>query len=84
MLKRLEQVAGHRVYVAPPVQKAVNPQDLAAVLPGEVVGDVGDALARARSLVGSRGIVIVTGSTFLVGAARALLLGLPTDPPVDL
>lgn len=84
MLKRLEQVAGHRVYAAPPVSRAIDPALMTQVLNGEVVGDIGEALTRARALVGSRGIVIVTGSTFLVGAARALLLGLPCDPAVDL
>ncbi|HEY2407661.1 MAG TPA: folylpolyglutamate synthase/dihydrofolate synthase family protein [Polyangiaceae bacterium] len=84
MLRRLEQVAGHRVFVAPPLKKAVNPQEMAQVCKGEVVATVGEALARARALVGPRGVVVVTGSTFLVGAARALLLNLPTDPPVDL
>ncbi len=84
MLRRLETVAGHRVYVAPPMSKAVDPAEIAAFLPGEVAGSVGDALSRARALVGARGVVVVTGSTFLVGAARALLLNLPTDPPVAL
>jgi hypothetical protein len=27
--------------------------------------------------------VVVTGSCFLVGAARAMLLNLDTDPPAD-
>ena len=84
MLRRLENVAGHRVYVAPPVKKAVDPREMAAYLHGEVVGDVAQALERARHLVGARGVVVVTGSTFLVGAARALLLNLPSDPPVAL
>jgi dihydrofolate synthase/folylpolyglutamate synthase len=84
MLRRLEQVAGHRVFVAPPMSKAVDPRELAQFMPGEVANSVGEALARARSLVGPRGVVVVTGSTFLVGAARALLLNLPTDPPVAL
>ena len=44
---------------------------------------LGAALARARSLVGPRGVVVVTGSTYLVGAARASLLGLHSDPPID-
>lgn len=82
MLRRLENVAGHRVYVAPPVRNAVDPREMAAFLNGEVVADVGQALERARTLVGQRGVVVVTGSTFLVGAARALLLNLPSDPPV--
>ena len=84
MLKRLDQVAAHRVFVAPPVNKAVDPREMAQVVSGEVVGTVAEALERARAIVGPRGVVVVTGSTFLVGAARSLLLGLPTDPAVDL
>jgi dihydrofolate synthase/folylpolyglutamate synthase len=84
MLRRLEQVAGHRVFVAPPMSRAVDPREIAQFCPGEVANSVGEALARARALVGPRGVVVVTGSTFLVGAARALLLNLPTDPPVAL
>jgi hypothetical protein len=45
---------------------------------------VAQALDRARTLVGPRGVVVVAGSIFLVGAARALLLNLPSDPPVAL
>jgi len=62
----------------------VDPREMAAYLNGEVLPDVGAALERARTLVGQRGVVVVTGSTFLVGAARALLLNLPSDPPVAL
>jgi dihydrofolate synthase/folylpolyglutamate synthase len=82
MLRRLENVAGHRVYAAPPVKKAVEPREMAAFLSGEVATDVAQALERARTLVGQRGVVVVTGSTFLVGAARAQLLNLPSDPAV--
>jgi dihydrofolate synthase / folylpolyglutamate synthase len=84
MLRRLENVAGHRVYVAPPVPKAARPEEMAEFLPGEVMHDVAQALDRARTLVGPRGVVVVAGSIFLVGAARALLLNLPSDPPVAL
>ncbi|HKY41228.1 MAG TPA: folylpolyglutamate synthase/dihydrofolate synthase family protein [Polyangiaceae bacterium] len=84
MLKRLESVAGHRVFVAPPVRRAVDPYEMSAVHAGEVAEGVPDALARARALVGQRGLVVVTGSIFLVGAARASLLNLPTDPAIDL
>jgi hypothetical protein len=38
----------------------------------------------ARTMVGPSGLVVVTGSVFLVGPARALLLGLPSDPPIDM
>jgi dihydrofolate synthase/folylpolyglutamate synthase len=82
MLKRLEHVAAYRIFVAPPVPDAVKPEEMASAFGGEVAPDVGEALARARAKVGPRGVVVVTGSTFLVGAARAVLLGLPSDPPV--
>jgi dihydrofolate synthase/folylpolyglutamate synthase len=84
MLKRLESVAGHRVFVAPPVRRAVDPYEMSAAFAGEVAESVPDALARGRQLVGQRGLVVVTGSIFLVGAARASLLNLPTDPAIDL
>lgn len=85
MMQRLDHSTPNRVFVAPPVPgKAVDPAEIAAEWPGEVAADVPTALARARSMVGSRGLVIVTGSCFLVGAARAHLLGLEADPPVDL
>jgi dihydrofolate synthase/folylpolyglutamate synthase len=85
MLRRLEQVAGHRVFVAPPIAgQAVDPHEMAALLAGEVAESVQQALVRARSMVGPFGVVVVTGSTYLVGAARALLLGLQPDPPIDM
>jgi dihydrofolate synthase / folylpolyglutamate synthase len=82
MLQRLEPVAAHRIYVAPPVPNAEDPAKFAAVLPGEIAEDVAQALERARAKVGSQGVVVVTGSSFLVGAARAELLNLPRDPAV--
>lgn len=83
MLQRLDHTTGHRFYVAPPVRTAADPQEMAAFLPGEVVENLPTALARARAAVGSRGVVVVTGSTYLVGAARAALLGLPSDPAIE-
>lgn len=84
MLRRLEQVAGQRIYVAAPISKAVDPREMLSVSSGEIANSVEQALTRARELVGPKGVVVVAGSTFLVGAARALLLNLPTDPPVAL
>lgn len=84
MLQRLEPVAAHRVFVAPPVPSAEDPNKFTEVVSGEVAGDVASALARARQIVGAHGVVVVTGSSFLVGAARAELLNLPSDPAVAL
>ncbi len=83
MLQRLDHAAGHRIYVAPPVRTAADPAEMARYLPGEVIDAVPEALSRARDLVGSRGVVVVTGSTYLVGAARASLLGLRSDPAIE-
>ncbi len=85
MLRRLDSVAAHKVFVAPPIEgKAVDPEEMAAIVKGIVMPDVPSALAKAREIVGSAGLVVVTGSTYLVGAARAALLNLPADPQVDL
>ncbi len=84
MMRRLENTAGHKIFVAPPVADAVDPQEIAEHFSGDVAGSVAEALTRARNLVGPRGVVVVTGSTYLVGAARSMLLGLPSDPPVEL
>jgi dihydrofolate synthase/folylpolyglutamate synthase len=84
MLRRLENVAANRVFVAPPLSRAVDPNEMLSIASGEVAPSVELALERARTIVGSKGLVVVTGSTFLVGAARSILLNLPTDPAVDL
>ncbi len=82
MQDRIVRSAGRRFYVRPTGRAAVPPSDLASRYTGEVAADVSDALARARAAVGSTGLVVVAGSILLVGEARALLLGLPRDPPV--
>jgi dihydrofolate synthase/folylpolyglutamate synthase len=83
MLDRLEHSAGHRFYVAPPVNRAVEATEMAKYSSGQVFTDVGRAIEGARAKVGPQGLVVVTGSCFLVGAARAILLNLETDPPAD-
>jgi len=91
MIDLLAPITPHRVYVAPMVgtsgavgkqRAAAPPQELALRHAGETAPDVASAMKRARSLAGPRGVVVVAGSLYLVGEARALLLGLPRDPPV--
>ncbi len=84
MLARLEHTASHHVFTSPPVAGAADPREMAEAFGGECIPDIRDALARARALVGSRGLVLVAGSTLLVGPARAILLGLESDPAIDL
>jgi dihydrofolate synthase/folylpolyglutamate synthase len=82
MLDALVPVSAHRVYVEPHGRAAAPVEALAARHPGETATTVTDALRRARELVGKTGIVVVCGSLYLVGEARAILLGLESDPPV--
>jgi dihydrofolate synthase/folylpolyglutamate synthase len=89
MLDALAPRCAHRVYVAPTsrvttARAAADPRALAARHAGTVVDDFGAALGAAREAVGEAGLVVVCGSIFLVGDARARLLGLPRDPPVAL
>jgi dihydrofolate synthase/folylpolyglutamate synthase len=49
-----------------------------------VAGSADEAIGLGRRAVGPGGLLLVTGSIFLVGAVRAFLLGLPRDPPVAL
>ncbi len=88
MLDMLAPRASSRVYVRPPanagLRPATDPEVLAARHPGEIATSIRDAIDRARAAVGPDGVVVVTGSIFLVGEARGTLLGLPRDPPVAL
>ncbi|MBK7582799.1 MAG: bifunctional folylpolyglutamate synthase/dihydrofolate synthase [Myxococcales bacterium] len=86
MVRRLDQAAAHKIFVAPPLDpaKVVDPSEMAAAFNGTVAASVAEALSLARARVGQTGLVVVTGSTYLVGAARAILLNLPADPAVDL
>jgi dihydrofolate synthase/folylpolyglutamate synthase len=83
-LATLAPRSGARVYVEPAGRKAVPCAELATAFPGEDAPSIPEALAAARRLAGPEGLVLVTGSLYLVGEARAALLGLPRDPPIAL
>lgn len=76
--------ASARFYVEPKGRKAVSPHELAQVAPGAPCEGLDEALERARQAVGPNGVVVVCGSVYLVGEARARLTGEPMDPPVAL
>jgi dihydrofolate synthase/folylpolyglutamate synthase len=84
MLAMLAPHANHRVYVAPEGRRATDPADLAAQCPGRIAHSLPEALEMARTAAGPSGLVVVSGSIFLVGAARAHLIGLPRDPAIAL
>jgi dihydrofolate synthase / folylpolyglutamate synthase len=84
MLAVLAPHARHRFYVAPEGRRATDPTRLVEHLPGVVARGIPEALEQARAAAGTGGSVLVAGSIFLVGAARAYLLGLPRDPAIAL
>ena len=94
MLDIIATVPCPRVYVAPQGRAAADPRALAEHVPGRVAASLPEALVLAAALARaatdpdpalSRDLaVVVCGSLYLVGEARALLLDLPTDPPVAL
>jgi dihydrofolate synthase/folylpolyglutamate synthase len=64
----------------PPTVRALPAAELAAAAHGmgaevEVLPDVHDAVGRALAVAGEDDLVCITGSLYLVGAARALLVG---------
>jgi dihydrofolate synthase/folylpolyglutamate synthase len=67
-----------RVYVAPQGRAPAAPEAIAARHPGTIAASVRGACAAARAIAGA-GEVVVAGSIFLVGEARAELLDLPFD-----
>jgi dihydrofolate synthase/folylpolyglutamate synthase len=80
----------HRFYAPPSsgiaARPAAPPQMLADCYGGVATPSVAEALERAAAVaaVASGGTVLVCGSIFLLGEARALLLDLPRDPPLAL
>lgn len=83
MLDVLAPLPCPRIYVAPRGRAATSPAQLAAHAPGQIAASLSEALSRAHAL--AKGApVVVCGSLYLVGEARACLLDLPEDPPVAL
>ncbi|MCA9606790.1 MAG: bifunctional folylpolyglutamate synthase/dihydrofolate synthase, partial [Myxococcales bacterium] len=81
MLSILRPAASHVVLTAAPLARSEAPERMAEPA-DRVVPDVAEAVSVARGLAGTEGLVVVTGSAFVVAAARAFLLGLESDPPI--
>ena len=83
MLAVLAPLSANRVYVGPKGRAPVPLEELATLAPGVAAGSLDEALALARAQAGTR-TVVIAGSLYLVGEARAKLLGLEGDPIVAL
>jgi len=64
----------------PDNSRAMLPKNIAAMLPNgldkdhlEITATVEEALQRARDLAGSDGVILITGSLYLVGEAKNIL-----------
>jgi len=80
MLQALDaREAGFLIACTPPSPRAVPAAEVAAAADGlgivaEAVSDVADAVRRALALATSEDLVLVTGSLYVIGAARRALL----------
>ncbi|WP_161881752.1 glutamate ligase domain-containing protein [Deinococcus alpinitundrae] len=72
-LAPLLALAPRRVFTAPG-DLATDPRELARRFGGEAVEDIAAAFARALTLTPPGGTLLVTGSLYLAGTVRALLL----------
>ncbi|AUX35128.1 MULTISPECIES: folylpolyglutamate synthase/dihydrofolate synthase family protein [Sorangium] len=84
MLQTLAPRAQRRLYATPQGRAAAPLEALRAIAPGEPIGDPRAAVARAIEVAGPGGLVVVTGSIYLVGEVRSALLGIAPDPVVTL
>ncbi len=82
MLAAFDSLVSTRVYSAPNTHRAVSPSELGRIRAGHVVPNPEEALAKAQSLAGDSGLVVVAGSIHFIGEVRAKVLGIPTDPPI--
>jgi dihydrofolate synthase/folylpolyglutamate synthase len=79
----LRALAPHvaRVFYPPRrMARGASGRALERAWPGVRARSMRDALARARRVAGRDGLVVVTGSIFVVAEARALVLGARSDP----
>jgi dihydrofolate synthase / folylpolyglutamate synthase len=86
MLDALVPLAAKRIYVSllGAARAAIDPGLMSARHSGIVAESIEDALSLAREHDRPGATVLVAGSMVLVGQSRAILLGLPQDPPVAL
>ena len=80
MMLHLRGLVGSVVATAVDYERAVPADRVAEVAtsvfdaPVELVSSVGEALETARRLAGDEGSILVTGSLYVVGEARTILL----------
>ena len=84
MLELALPLAARRVYTLPAGRAPAPLEALAAIAPGEGEPDPRAAIARALAAARAGDLVVVTGSSYLVGEIRGALLGIACDPVIPL
>ncbi len=84
MLRLLAPLARERIYTCPAGRAPADPSALTEIAPGAAEPSPAAAIELALRRAAPDDTVIVCGSIYLVGAVRAHLLGLPTDPVIAL
>ncbi len=84
MLRALAPRMGSIVYTQPKGRAPAPLGELVAIAPGDAIGEPSLALRRALEALRPGELLVITGSIYLVGELRGLLLGLPCDPVVAL
>lgn len=86
MLDRLGPLfdPSRRFFSAAQLRRAESPSVLVAHAGGAALATVHEAMDAARASVGTTGLVVVCGSIFAVAEARAVVLGLASDPPIPM
>ena len=84
ILEILVPAADWVVFSRPRYERAAEPDALAKAAPAdgppfEMEPDLELAIRKARNRAGKKGVVLITGSLFTVGEARAILTGDPTS-----
>jgi dihydrofolate synthase/folylpolyglutamate synthase len=80
MLERLKPITDGVIVTAPQSERAIEPEKLAqrvaaSGIPVLVADDVENAVDMAKAEAGPEGAVLVTGSLYLVGEVRDILVG---------
>lgn len=84
MLRLLSPLAARRFYAPPKGRAPADLDALATIAPGEACADAGTALALALAAAKPGDVVLVTGSSYLVGEVRGSLLEIECDPVIAL
>jgi dihydrofolate synthase/folylpolyglutamate synthase len=84
MLSMIGPLARSRYYASPKGRSPAPLDELGAIARGEPAGEPREAVARAIAEARPGDTVLITGSIYLVGEARAALLGEEPDPVVAL